>query len=436
MIKYRKIPVQNILCYLTLAVIIAARGSSGFGSTEERVLFRLYSYNVMNNTTSIVALLVILMVALHLWQIVPKKANIIVTKTHTYLAILTMLFSTSAMYSVWKGSTQEALGFLFKFIFDILLCYSIFINLQSIRKIQIAFWIIVALMLVNSIMVIQTWFTMKSGYYRLSGIYTHSFDPLSRNSVISILIVIGFAHHYTKLFHRFLQTTAVIIFAIALILTGSRANFLGLIIGCTVLFFLRRGRIKLSLILIPATFIILLMTVGFGTLRLGSGRYTALLNPTEDYTTAGHIDIFTNGLKVAIANPLLGAGLGNYSEAHHSIIGSVAKYPHNVFLDIAVNAGMIAVVCFILMLISEVRRALYYVKLLKEDEDVDTIYVVISCFFAILTSMQFTQELVGVFTFWIFLAILSRINHNMSIRIKGRKSYRQSTLHPRPLPTA
>jgi len=142
----------------------------------------------------------------------------------------------------------------------------------------------------------------------------------------------------------YLQTFLLCLFSI--ILLGSRGGIIGAGVGLTVHFlsaFFSRGyrRMKAaphSGISLMAGLLALSIMLGDAAWRVFSNRIVDLLVLVQH--SAGRDRLFYDSLELISESPLIGFGLGSYN----TLLGD---YPHNIFLEVALNAGIIGILAFL-----------------------------------------------------------------------------------------
>ena len=155
-----------------------------------------------------------------------------------------------------------------------------------------------------------------------------------------------------------------------LILTGSRAAWIGMIISVPLVFGTKSFKWFLPLILFCSTFIIAIIFPIFG---VGSQDFLQSIIPKyflADFTSEGYVNLDISRLeiwRIAIeaisSNPILGNGAASFSSIIENQTGFWKGHPHNLPLELAVSYGLpgalfIIIPVFIILTLS-VKRILY-----------------------------------------------------------------------------
>jgi O-antigen ligase len=137
---------------------------------------------------------------------------------------------------------------------------------------------------------------------------------------------------------------------LALILCASRGGFLGLTAAALLLVWSSKRRVR-NLILISAALVFAL------SLALPISPLHRLLNANQDYgSTQAHLEAWKAGLRMIEAHPIAGVGLGNfkplmplYMSVTSGRRADVDTLAHNMFIEVASELGLPALVIFLAM---------------------------------------------------------------------------------------
>lgn len=183
--------------------------------------------------------------------------------------------------------------------------------------------------------------------------------------------------HFTSIKKKFLLFTLFIV-ATAIFLTAARASLLNLflIFLVYIIYYLRLHSFNKSslaksfVVIIP---VVIALFVSNQSLKKAKDneRYKSVTNritqiSTDDASAQARLTYWGNAIKIAQANPLLGVGLGNYRiesipyEKFHENDFSVSLDPHNDFLEILAETGIVNGIVylslFVVILIINLRR--------------------------------------------------------------------------------
>jgi len=125
--------------------------------------------------------------------------------------------------------------------------------------------------------------------------------------------------------------------------TGSRGPLVAFIFSIVLVgFFTKRYSLKTKL-----TVVLLLGVIGFQILSYFFEnivtRFSAL---SADYSSIIRIYSIYNGIIFFLQKPIWGWGTGSFS----SLVSDYIKYPHNIFIELAMEIGIVGVLIFIIFL--------------------------------------------------------------------------------------
>jgi O-antigen ligase len=167
-------------------------------------------------------------------------------------------------------------------------------------------------------------------------------------SMVPLTLALGF--NARSLIRKSIYFASAILIVAAIILTYSRAGFLGLIVALT--FFAwratprRRGQVLLAGCFIAA---ILLIIFPSYAVRLASIFFPSL-DPVGS-SDARRGELFRS-IYVALRHPLLGVGMGNYAPE----MSYIGKVTHNSYTQVAAEMGIAALVLYTSFIVSPLRK--------------------------------------------------------------------------------
>lgn len=142
----------------------------------------------------------------------------------------------------------------------------------------------------------------------------------------------------------------------AIILTGSRNGLIALALAVGFVLF---KLVKFSLPKRIAMILVVTVTL-FGVAAWAPVESLDRLSTTGDEIAGGTLNarfsIWWAGLQLFAQNPVLGVGAGNFADAVEALLG-VSVAPHNVYLSILVDHGIVGFTIFSLIVISAFYRA-------------------------------------------------------------------------------
>lgn len=156
---------------------------------------------------------------------------------------------------------------------------------------------------------------------------------------------------------RALALGLIVLSIAAIVMTGSRGGLLGLAVF-SLFTFKRASRISF-----PVKVMVLLLLValyaGYAN-RTNRARYDTLMNIGSDYNITsqfGRIAIWKLGGRLILSNPVTGVGVGCFEEGVGDLRAEMGKIPrwqapHNSFLQVAAETGLIGFAFFISIIIA------------------------------------------------------------------------------------
>ncbi|HZH91997.1 MAG TPA: O-antigen ligase family protein [Pyrinomonadaceae bacterium] len=172
-------------------------------------------------------------------------------------------------------------------------------------------------------------------------------NDLALHLVTMIPLAFGLLLHTRRWLAKPLYAACIFVMVGGLIATFSRGGFLGLIGACFVLAW-KMGRRNRALI------IVLLLGLLVASVALAPGEYASRLSSittAADASSHSRRALLIRSIVVALANPLLGIGMGNF---HIVAIGESVS--HNAYTQVASEMGMAAMIIYIMFTVVPIRR--------------------------------------------------------------------------------
>lgn len=157
--------------------------------------------------------------------------------------------------------------------------------------------------------------------------------------------------------HRKFWIACALIIFLADLFTFSRGGYVGLISGATFVFFLLVTRVNIRKKIKAVIMIAVFLSLGILLSSPIGERFFSSFS-SRDYSATERIRLWQEAARVVQEYPLLGVGLGNYP----LIVKPTATYrepiyAHNLFLDIALETGLLGLAFFIALLGVALRSA-------------------------------------------------------------------------------
>jgi O-antigen ligase len=169
-------------------------------------------------------------------------------------------------------------------------------------------------------------------------------NDLAMNLIVFMAPALMIVFRDKRLFRRLVAAGLVLVMAMAIVLTKSRAGFIGIgAMGLVVVYYAMRERPAIVFALLLAGLVATpLMPTSFWD-RMGS-----ITNPDEDQTGSRQqrIQLFKQGLQVFVENPITGIGAGQFVNYDGDMMVERWRVTHNVWLQVAAELGIFGFCAF------------------------------------------------------------------------------------------
>lgn len=197
-------------------------------------------------------------------------------------------------------------------------------------------------------------------------------NAFANHFVVAIPLAFSLIFAFRRTIIKSMLSAGTIIYAITLLLTLSRSAIIGVVAGIgSVLFFFIKKKRKLWL----SFLLILLVGVTLSyfwqmypqySLKAMFGTETDLAIETKVLSTYERIPITVGNLLIFQNNPLIGVGFGNSQYEITKYVNIHQVTPHNNFLGIASELGLIGLIPFLLIIVICIKVALTGIKYAKD----------------------------------------------------------------------
>ena len=231
---------------------------------------------------------------------------------------------------------------------------------------------------------------------------------------LGVLIKVLLTFKYNSFRTNGLYIVLLFFLIFGVMLSGSRGPFLAVIVSAIfILVFVLNGKDRINFIVSTFACAMLIVVVLYADI-INLDKFSSierLLNGVEDLgdhrNDTARLVLFKDALDAFIASSGLGIGTGGFN----TLPGVFADYPHNIFLEVAAEMGIIGFLVFILIF----SYTLFYIFNLKTKGilDVNQI-IVIGLWFYTLFNACVSDDLTGNFYFWIFTALIWSFNNQKS----------------------
>lgn len=281
----------------------------------------------------------------------------------TILLILAF-FLWSAASLGWTIDITETLYFLMLFVEFILLVWLIWENSWTLEQAEHLVFAYILGTLVSSFQIISN-FLSGDAIIEHSGLseferYTTGAINLNDQAMIitlGVALAIYFLRQKHSLRLRQVCIIAIILGCVGVLLTGSRAGAVCLVttIFVSVVSLSNRNRI---LAVIPA--ICIIFSLPFISQYVSDFSFLERIATLQDDTLSGHFGnravIWSAAAQLIMNSPLIGSGAGTFNEAIIPYLG-YSKAPHNTFIAILAQEGIIGLLIFALIIYSLLRES-------------------------------------------------------------------------------
>lgn len=315
--------------------------------------------------------------AFHLWTTAtlsgrgPRRLDI----ASILCVVLLLLISLSALWSRADPSqalrpATESLGLATL----ALITMSVAHDEQSSR--QVRMWMFLALICLGSVLLLAGIMAVARGSTGRLAVLGGGPIIYGRLMAMFALAVLSPAGSFL---HRRLKIGAVAAAVLLIVLTGSRGSLLAALVAAAFLTFRLRTTLRRSIGRAEIVQLVLVVSLFLSVTwsRIVPVFQTRFIQLILEGYTAGRDRISARALKLIVEHPEGGLGVGSY------LTTGVSVYPHNVFLEIGVSAGIIPMLLFAFLCVYVIARAM------RSDSDPSVGAIVI----LVLVSAQFSGDL-------------------------------------------
>ncbi len=280
----------------------------------------------------------------------PREINLIL------LFLLTALLSMPLATSPGEAFTQFS---------DVLLkAIVIFIVLVNVirteSRLKLLIWLVFGVSVYLSVNALNDYahgvFREGSAYYNdqriggsIGGLFGNSND-MAMHLVTMIPLAVGFAFATKGLLRKVLYVGLAVLFVSGIVVTFSRAGFLGFFIAALVLTrkIGRRNKFLSGGALVVAMLALLAFAPGSY-----SGRLSTIFNSAADATgsSSQRTEILKRSIWVTLRYPLFGVGMGNF---HYKSVQELVT--HNAYTQVSSEMGIPALVIYVMLMVYPLRR--------------------------------------------------------------------------------
>lgn len=217
--------------------------------------------------------------------------------------------------------------------------------------------------------------------------------------------------------YKIISVISIFLFSVILLLTQTRTVFLSLIVFSMIVIIMNRKKIQLKHYLI--IFLVFLFTILSSYIILKtSNRYDVFVQKIESvftFSESGRYKLYSSTIEMIQENPIFGVGAGNWKvevwdyDLYHENMGtSFAQRPHNDFLWVFAEGGILAFISYVLVFLILIRDAYsLYRDSSKEDKFLFSLLFSVIIGYGIISFFDFPIERVAHnIVFMILLSII------------------------------
>lgn len=199
---------------------------------------------------------------------------------------------------------------------------------------------------------------------------------------------------------RWLLSPVLVLVVYLTVLTGTRGALVALILAATVLAVVGFRRHPTSAVLAACAAAVAIF-LAFQYAPIG---YTERFYATrETLLQEERLSLWNSGYHMFMNSPFIGGGAG----AFHEYVGGMHYYPHNIFVEIGAELGLLGLAVFLAFLVLTLKSALSVVLSAGPDEEVrQVMLVLLVCFVFSLVAAQFSLDINGNSKLWLFSGLI------------------------------
>ncbi len=315
------------------------------------------------------------------WALVSRRMQFVWSAELTCVFLLTSWFCLGVPFAFWHHGSYDLLSQIWvrTFLFFLLLTQT----LTTVSRVRRILWAVVFSELVASV---ASLLMQGNPALQVGGRFVGVNRGLLGWNFLGITLSVTLPYlAYLYMSRRSRLSTGILIVAIAstmwmFVLTASRGGFLGIIFSAVLTwwFVLRgSGRGRLVTVLIALSFVVSVAKAPGAfwerveTIWSDSSTVSNATAASAEESTRGRLALLQMSLIVALQNPVLGVGVGNFSVyTGYNRMGPYAWYgTHNSFTQLAAEAGIPALLIFLWMLYAMFRHSREISRMFAGDEE-------------------------------------------------------------------
>ncbi len=249
-----------------------------------------------------------------------------------------------------------------------ILCVILYYAIQTVENIQNIFKAYVLGCFVISISIMYTFTNNSSFAYNFNlnqerltffGQDQNELSYLLSFGIVSIIYIINFM--VNKRVIKIMYLSLGYIFALIIMLTGSRTGFINIIVICLLIVIMNYKHYKNNFY-VPILFAAALLMFYYLPEHI-SGRLLETVDEIQNKKLTGRVDIWTYGLMAFNENGsyLLGTGFKTFRKLLETTY-NISVAPHNTYLSTLVELGIIGLSLYLMIIIYLIKKVFYLCK--------------------------------------------------------------------------
>jgi O-antigen ligase len=292
--------------------------------------------------------------ATHMIDRLKRAAPLTIMEPEIRLVLLLFgLGALSVPTSYWiEGSVQTLLSLFGKSVLVFLLLANVIVTVARLRAML---WLLALGSMVPAVSVVKDYLEgdfVGSRVQGYMGALTSNPNDVALTLNIVIPLAVGLALASPRRGHRVALAAAIALGAAGVVVTFSRAGFIFL--TATLLLYLARlKKGRTGIILLLLLLLVMMLNVDGFIARIGT-----IGDVKTESSARQRWETMTSALDIMVKNPLLGVGIGQSIVALNDAGGPRWSHIHNVYLEVAVDLGIPALLVYLLLYVRALRSVM------------------------------------------------------------------------------
>lgn len=277
---------------------------------------------------------------------------------YTLSFLILTLISYLAASVVWAPDWDLAVSVLqdLGFLGGMLCVFTAVLVLCDLRRLLFSFWMLIFFG-TSFLLTAGTWSLFQSGFHSIDQFRFSVFGggPIVFGRNMGLLVLACLFAWSHKILAKSVIGIGVLAFFF-IILSGSRGALISAVLALVAYFVWERMSIKRLIFLSSFAFLSVAVISQSGLItNLAHEVYDQRINKLllEEHYTSGRVDRFYDALEIISEKPVFGSGIGGYTFA------TGYDYPHNIFLELLIDGGLVGLLLFLACLAYGLKRSFW-----------------------------------------------------------------------------